>query len=165
MQTMSQAEYARHRGVTRAAVSQAIKSGRITLEADGNVDPETADDEWSANTQENQIGDEPRDDYQNPEKNKERAAQLAEWRMRREKAVAMSAELDLRQRMGELVEVFKVDRELTGIFAGITEALETMADRLAPSLAGLSDVNDVHRELREESRKVLRDLHRRVSDE
>lgn len=43
--------YARHRGVSDAAVRKAIAAGRITSEADGTVDPERADAEWARNTE------------------------------------------------------------------------------------------------------------------
>ena len=43
--------YARHRGVSDAAVRKAIAAGRITPEADGTVDPERADAEWARNTE------------------------------------------------------------------------------------------------------------------
>lgn len=36
-------EYAIHRGVSKPAVSKAIKLGRITLLPDGTIDPELAD--------------------------------------------------------------------------------------------------------------------------
>lgn len=42
--------YARHRGVSDAAVRKAIKTGRITLEPDGTVDPAKADAQWNRNT-------------------------------------------------------------------------------------------------------------------
>lgn len=42
--------YARHRGVSEAAVRKAIKSGRITQEPDGTVDPEQADQQWERHT-------------------------------------------------------------------------------------------------------------------
>ena len=42
--------YAGHRGVSDTAVRKAIKSGRITLEADGTLDPAKADRQWTANT-------------------------------------------------------------------------------------------------------------------
>ena len=42
--------YARHRGVTDTAVHKAIRSGRITPEPDGTVDPNRADLEWDRNT-------------------------------------------------------------------------------------------------------------------
>jgi len=43
--------YARHRGVSDAAVRKAIAAGRITPEDDGTVDPERADAEWARNTE------------------------------------------------------------------------------------------------------------------
>lgn len=39
--------YARHRGVTDSAVHKAIRTGRITPEADGTIDPERADRDWA----------------------------------------------------------------------------------------------------------------------
>jgi len=42
--------YGRHRGVSDAAVRKAIKSGRITPEPDGTLDPNKADTQWAANT-------------------------------------------------------------------------------------------------------------------
>jgi len=42
--------YARHRGVSHVAVKKAIDTGRITLEADGTIDPVRADAQWAKNT-------------------------------------------------------------------------------------------------------------------
>lgn len=42
--------YARHRGVSHVAVKKAIDTGRITLEADGTIDPVRADAQWAQNT-------------------------------------------------------------------------------------------------------------------
>jgi len=42
--------YARHRGVSDAAVRKAIKTGRIRLQADGTIDPAKADVQWARNT-------------------------------------------------------------------------------------------------------------------
>ena len=47
---MSRRQYAAHRGVSHTAVGKAISSGRITLEADGSIDPVTADRQWDAQT-------------------------------------------------------------------------------------------------------------------
>ena len=43
------ADYARHRGCSQAAVSYAVKAGRITL-VDGKVDPAKADKDWANNS-------------------------------------------------------------------------------------------------------------------
>lgn len=42
--------YARHRGVSDTAVHKALRTGRITPEPDGTLDPERADREWTRNT-------------------------------------------------------------------------------------------------------------------
>lgn len=42
--------YGRHRGVSDAAVRKAIKSGRISKEPDGTIDPDKADAQWDKNT-------------------------------------------------------------------------------------------------------------------
>lgn len=47
---LSRRAYAAHRSVSHTAVNKAIKTGRITVEADGTIDPETADAQWSAQT-------------------------------------------------------------------------------------------------------------------
>jgi len=43
-------KYARQRGVSEAAVRKAIKSGRISKEPDGTIDPDKADAQWDKNT-------------------------------------------------------------------------------------------------------------------
>ena len=48
--------YARHRGVSDTAVHKAIRSGRITPEADGTIDPVRADREWERNTETPRAG-------------------------------------------------------------------------------------------------------------
>lgn len=48
--------YARHRGVSDAAVRKAIAAGRITPEADGTLDAARADAEWSRNTEAPRAG-------------------------------------------------------------------------------------------------------------
>lgn len=47
---MSIRAYARHRGVSHVAVKKAIDAGRITPEADGSINSERADQDWTANT-------------------------------------------------------------------------------------------------------------------
>lgn len=47
---ISQRAYARHRGVSHTAVQVAIRSGRITPEPDGSIDPVKADEQWARTT-------------------------------------------------------------------------------------------------------------------
>ncbi|MFN3595625.1 MAG: hypothetical protein ACK4TK_13260, partial [Thiobacillaceae bacterium] len=48
--------YARHRGVSHVAVKKAIDSGRITPEADGTIDPDRADRDWTRNSEPPKAG-------------------------------------------------------------------------------------------------------------
>ena len=47
---LSQRAYARHRGVSEAAVRKAVKSGRVTALSDGTIDQASADRQWEGNT-------------------------------------------------------------------------------------------------------------------
>lgn len=40
-------QYASYRGVSKQAVSKAVKAGKITLLPDGTIDPEIADKQWA----------------------------------------------------------------------------------------------------------------------
>ena len=51
--------YARHRGVSDAAVRKAIQAGRITPGPDGTIDAEHADAQWQNNTQPPRFGVQP----------------------------------------------------------------------------------------------------------
>ena len=47
---ISRREYARLRGVSESAVRKAIQTGRISVEADGTIDPVRADRQWDERT-------------------------------------------------------------------------------------------------------------------
>ena len=49
VELITQAEYARRRGVAKSAVAKAVAEGRITL-INGKVDPAVADIQWAQNT-------------------------------------------------------------------------------------------------------------------
>jgi hypothetical protein len=49
VQLITQSEYAKHRGVSEAAVSKAVREGRISL-IDKRIDPNVADVQWAANS-------------------------------------------------------------------------------------------------------------------
>lgn len=158
---ISQAEYARRRGVSRSAVTKAAKAGRITL-IDGRVDPEVADIQWARKTDPHQAlrgsggrvprapltvpGAAPADDG------------FSDARARRESALAELAELDLAERRGELVRTDDVQRALVGKVMGLRDSLDTLADRLSPLLAAESDPARIYALLREEVRQALHAL-------
>ena len=50
MTTCTKAEYAQRKGVSRPAISQAIRAGRVVVVEDGRVDVEASDRVWDAKT-------------------------------------------------------------------------------------------------------------------
>lgn len=161
MNLITQAEYARHRGVSRAAVSDAVRQGRITL-IGGKVDPVAADAQWNANTRNPKVppiitspaGSVP--DAAIPQSLYD--LQLA--RAKREYHEANIAEMRERQRAGELVELRDVQLAYTTLAAQLRAALERIPDKLAPRLAAESSANAVHALLVTELDQCLIDMAR-----
>src|SRR6185369_12694287 len=90
---ITRAEYARRRGVTRAAVSKAILRCRIPL-TDGRLDPLVADTLWTARTDPDQarraLGQQ-RPPAAGPDVSAKPDVPNDNWRGRREKAEAQRA--------------------------------------------------------------------------
>lgn len=161
MPVLSLAEFARHRGVSRNAVSLAAKSGRITRRPDGKVDQKTADREWEQNTDATKPRSSvragrgsggnggsppggrrppgPKDPPAEPKARSHVPRTLAEALFLKEKARAMKADLDLQVAQGKLVyaadvsaAVFEVNRRARDLLLGLPV-------QLANTLAGVSD--------------------------
>lgn len=160
---ISQAEYARRRGVDPTTVRDAIRAGRITL-IDGRIDPDVADVQWARNTRA-RVGS-----GQAPASSSAAHAQGAgeggaataarpetyeEARRRREMAEAALAELKLMEQMGDLVRVAAVRSAVAKLAAGLREGLMQIPSRLAPVLAAETDAAAVHDQIAAELRQVL----------
>jgi hypothetical protein len=168
MQLITQAEYARRRGVSRAAVTQAVKAGRIML-IDGRIDPDVADIQWAKNTPNSRTGG-PATGAVPPTRNPLRGSEveappagagdptLLDARTRREQALAELAELELAEKRGELVPVEDIRKALVPKILGVRDALDTLADRLAPLLAAEADPAKVYAMLKQEHRQILAQL-------
>jgi hypothetical protein len=161
--------YARRRGVTLGAVQKAIATGRIRL-IDGKIDPEVADIQWARNTDAAQQRGQaavasmasataivPRAARAEPA-DEGSGLQLLESRARREQAMAELAELELAEKRGELVAVADVQKALVPKLLGVRDALDTLADRLAPLLAAETDPAKVYAVLKTEHRQILAQL-------
>ncbi len=161
---LSKRAYARHRaerglvGQTHTAVNDAARAGRITL-IDGKVDPEVADIQWAEKTDAVQQargargGHAPRDEPKAPLAG-DRDSYFA-TKERRERAEADLAELELRERRGELVKKADVEREIFGVQRALRDRLSGIPDRIAPMLAAESDVTRCHAIVAAELRAAL----------
>lgn len=143
-QAMKQTEYARHRGVSAAAVSRAIKEGRITLQNDGRIDPVAADAQWEANTRKRADPRSQPRARQGVHTGADRQAPadraFLDARTRRELADANLAELRYAQACGELVRADDVRAEWASKISALRDALLNLGARLAPVVAAEADM-------------------------
>ena len=152
---IGKSDFARLRGVSPAAVSKAISSGRIaaavvTRGGRELLDLAMATDLWQRNTlaQEVSAVDPPGDDV----------ADLNTSRRRLLHHRATLAELEALQRRGELVPVSEVRAEAFTLARAVRDALLSLPDRVAPLLAATADPRQCHQLLTAEITVALRSL-------
>jgi DNA-binding transcriptional MocR family regulator len=171
MPLIRKSEFAKIKGVSGAAVSQAIKSGRIrgavvTQNGKEFLDHDLALELWERNTLQQppptNAPKEPPTDKQLREfidgLPEDQIPDLNESRARREHYQAEKAKLEALQGRGELVPAEEVKREAFAMGRQIRDAMQGIPDRVASLLAASSDVREVHRMLTEEIRVALRGL-------
>lgn len=154
--TMS--EYARHRGVTPAAVTKAIANNRITtVERDGKVwiDPEVADIQWARNTR----------DFGQQRKAPAPAAvatpieaelyDMQQARAKREHHEANLAALREAEKLGALVAFDDVKRAAAAASAQMAQIIDRLPVRLGDVLAAETDPVRVRQLLEEALAEAL----------
>lgn len=148
LERVSRAEFARRKGVSRAAVTQAIQSGRITLESDGKILLEQALRDWDENADPTQQRKRKDEDW--------KAWQAA--RTRREQAMADLAELEYQEKLGSVVPIEEVRQSLAAMVKTTRDRILGTARRLAPLLVGKSDEAEVADKIHQELEDALRSL-------
>lgn len=160
---ITQAEYARKRGVQKSAVHKAVQTGRITL-INGKIDPEVADIQWVKNTNASQqrnhlampsITIVPGVDPLDPVAG---IFNLATARAKREHFDAELSEMRARKESGELVAANEITSAITAAAAMIRSALERIPDKLADRLAAETNAITIHTLLQTEIDQVLDDM-------
>lgn len=185
---VTQAEYARRRGVSREAVRQALEAGRVSgVDVDGRVmiDPERADIEWARNTDPDQQQRGAPEQFERTQLRAEEALRggldddgagvpgapsagdalapaeptiLVEAKAKTELLRQQMLEIDLAERLGELVRMADVERAYAARLVAAREALDALPDRLAAKLAATDDAARVHAMLAEEIRIAMAHL-------
>jgi hypothetical protein len=160
---MTQAEYARHRGVSEAAVSKALKAQRISLQADGKIDPVAADAQWARNSRVRAgsgkaaapgvAGDDGAIGGEEPGSDNYWTA-----RSRREQAEAELAEIELAEKQAQVIQVKAVEAVWAQALSSVREHLLQVRARLAPLLAVESDVFKIEQLLDAEHSQALQHL-------
>ncbi len=165
---LTPAQYARRRGVSRPAVSKAIRRCGIPL-TNGRLDPVVADHLWERRTdpvqsaralgqQRSSSPAKVADADQPAGEGRGQTDGYCDSKARRDRAEAQLAELELGERIGELVQKVGVARETFGVFRALRERILTVPDRIAPILAAESDGAKVHTLLAEELKSTLREV-------
>jgi len=166
VELITQAEYARRRGVDPTSVRDAVKGGRITL-IDGKIDPVVADAQWQANTRKRVSiageGAAPAAAPSSPPApppglDVDTGGGVPDYqlsRARREAAEADLAELRRAEELGDLIRTDAVRSAYSRRAAGLREALMQIPARLSPVLAAESDPAKIHDHLQAELRQVL----------
>lgn len=177
---LTQAQYARHRAVSREAVRKAVRDRRIFLNRDGLIDREAADAAWRANTDPGKPSSTAMRTPGEPivhgpaappapaalEAAASGADSLpegmtyADARALKEWNQAMTLDLKRRLLEGKLVEVEKVEDAAFRAARTARDTLMAIPDRLDAELAAISDAAEVHRRLAEEIRHVCDELAR-----
>ncbi len=175
---ITQAEYAKRRGVSEAAVSKAVKAERITL-IDGKIDPDVADIQWARNTRVRAASghasapmpvppvsgtseqlplDVPTPGAGEASPDAPASDEYRLSRSRREAADAALAEMDLAQRRGDLIKVSAVELVWSAALASAREHLLQVRARLAPLLAAETETFRVEQLLELEHNQALQFL-------
>lgn len=159
---ISQAEYARRRGVDPTSVRDAIRAGRITL-IEGKIDPSVADVQWQTNTRRRAraVDETPAAHPVLGEGGYAYTGAVPDYnesRARREAAEAEKAELELAQLRGQLVSVDEVRASLQRRIAGVREALLQLPARVVPLLVANPDAASMDRLLREELTAAMQQI-------
>jgi pyruvate/2-oxoglutarate dehydrogenase complex dihydrolipoamide acyltransferase (E2) component len=156
MPLLSLRAYAKHRGVSLAAVQKTIHSGRITPNADGLIDSDRADAEWNAKTRPGQrrtrpAAVTPREPAEAP------TAGLDYFRARaiRESYLARLAKIEFEERIAKVVDRDEVQVAAFTRGRVVRDNMLNIPDRVAATLAAESDVDRVHRILSDEIRMAL----------
>ncbi len=165
VELITQAEYARRRGVAKSAVARAVAERRITL-IDGKVDPVVADVQWEHNTRARADGGRstttpapgavpPALPTSEPVAPTAGDGGYSANRARREQYEADMAQMKMLEQQGDLVRVAEVRAEMAKRIGQVRTNMLQIPARLAPLLAAESDQAVVYAMLDAELRSAL----------
>ena len=162
--------YARQRGVSDTAVHKAIKSGRITPEPDGTINPVKANAAWNRNSdpaQQRKPAPTPppktrpqpiQPAVQIPSPPKATGPDFQTSRAVKETYAAKMAMLDFEERTKGLISTDEVRVSAFNLARRVRDRLQLIPHRLAAVLAAEMISEEVEKILEKEIRKALEEL-------
>lgn len=151
---MTKADFAKHRNVSRAAVTQWANAGRIVLTSEGRVDVGASEVKLAATL--NTRGGPRRKGQQGTVETRGRAESppagieldlaggtLTDARTSQARNRARLDNLEYMERVGKLVERSRYDAAVAEGLSPILSRLDSLSTRVAPKLIGLTDVRRI----------------------
>ena len=184
MTGISQRAYARLRGVALSAVQKAIKTKRITPNADGTLDPDRANQEWERNTFAGKTLHQATQTTRpqvvplsapppsragsgmpsQPDVSSDPVAAYLRARAVTETFKAKTAQLEYEERAGKLIQATKAGEYAAHWSAIVGDALSAFPDRVAPLVAAAKTEAEIHRILANETSALRRKMAKAISD-
>ncbi len=154
--------YARHRGVSEAAVRKAIRQGRISKSKTGKINPKIANSEWGKNTDPAQIKaifSEEKPDYnQNSIPNTANGPSYQQSRAIKEAYGAKLLRLQFEKESKKLIPVDEVKIIAFNAARMTRDRILNIPDRVIPQLVGKTDIFEMKEILKAELIKALEEL-------
>ena len=150
--TMSQRAYARHRNVALRAVQKAIDEGRITTLANGRIDPEAADRDWTENSRAYPPLNQDDDDGGGL------GGQYRKARAVREQYQARLSKLEYEERVGSLVSKDEMKIAAFNETRRFRDQMLNIPDRIAAMVAAETDAARCFEIIATEIRKALNEF-------
>ena len=174
---ITQKELARRMGVTPQAVSKRVKAGRLTLLADGTLDPEMAEREWNATrepapsqtatskppaaTVPAAARSEPSGSQPTTTRSSTQPGATGTYAQAKTADALYKAKLrqiEFEHRSGTLVRSDDVEQHWYALAQAVRTRLMAIPQRLAAELAATDDIHRVRLRLDEEIRTALEEL-------
>ena len=154
--------YARHLGVTEAAVRKAIRQGRVSKGKNGKINPKTADKEWGQNTDPAQIKavfSEEKPDYsQNSIPNATNGPSYQQSRAIKEAYGAKLLRLQFEKESKKLISIDDVKVSAFNAARMTRDRILNIPDRVIPQLVGKTNIFEMKEILKAELIKALEEL-------
>lgn len=154
--------YARHRGVTEAAVRKAIRQGRVSKGKNGKINPKTADKEWGQNTDPAQIKavfTEEKPDYsQNSIPTAANGPSYQQSRAIKEAYGAKLLRLQFEKESKKLISIDDVKVSAFNAARMTRDRILNIPDRVIPQLVGKTNIFEMKEILKAELIKALEEL-------
>ena len=162
--------YAKHRGISEGAVRKAIKTGRISTNANGKIDASKADAQWQQNSDlaqklaitTNKSATIPKANYQPPPptSNVGSTPSYQQSRAIREAYSARMAKINFERESKKLISAEQVKVDAYNTARVTRDRILNIPDRVIPMLVGKTDIHEMKQILKTELIKALDDLNK-----